>query len=78
MTTAQIIILTIFVIGYLVSVFRRTDRDHNFDGYSFIEMFIFAFLVSLCCFLSTELNKYKKGYTCPELEKIENVYKIKE
>jgi cytochrome bd-type quinol oxidase subunit 2 len=78
MTTAQIIITTLLLIGYLICVICRKYRGEIFNFYSTMEMFIVALLVFLCYTLCVSLNKYQKGYKCPELEKIENVYKIKE
>lgn len=82
MTTDQIIMLILITIFAVIAFFgtslsKNDDRRMNFIVLWLLSTGIFFII----CFVSlTEMNKCKeqsKGI-CPEYEKIENVYKLKE
>ena len=81
MTIAQTILLSILalimVIGYFGTAFSKTDMRRVF--FIVIGAFASGFTL-LIAMLQTEIvNDYKKfNGKCPEYERIDNVYKLKE
>lgn len=80
MTTAQIIIITVLFLilaSLTVYYFIKANKYNEIDELSLVFYFIvliLTFTIIITCFLN--LRDLRKG--CPELEKVENVYKIKE
>lgn len=85
MITAQIITLIILGILTIIAYFRaayKIDYKNHPTGLLYVLLLTAIALLSLMivCFQTqsiNELNKQVQG-KCPEYEKIENVYKIKE
>jgi hypothetical protein len=65
--------LTFNHISYLLFTNKVDKRGFMFFGHVF--RFIFVWMIILA--LTLELNKYISNKPCPELEKLENVYKMK-
>jgi hypothetical protein len=82
MTTAQIVILVIVVLvillGYVKTMLSENDGEKYIWG--LLQLF-FTFLLAIVAFLMTyEREKLLKQLKdkCPEYEKIENVYRLKQ
>jgi len=80
MTTEQIVILTIFGVlasaVYISFIFLKTDNDKHFAMSSLFILFGLLMIVAFVAIL--EMNKLKSSIDkCPEYEKIENVYQLK-
>ncbi len=77
MTTNQIIILlilfTVFVISFLKVMME--EKGYKRDVFGVALLLSFACTMTLAAILVIERNSFKSP--CPELQKIENVYKIK-
>lgn len=82
MTTGQITILSIIsllaIFAFVGVVFF--DREETKNACGIFQLFLTVFCLMICTVLTVEVNrlheKYKNG--CPEYEKIENAYKIKQ
>jgi hypothetical protein len=79
MTTLQLLILlTIFCLFY-ASIIHRIWVDDNFNKFKnnyIFELVLFLVITLIAFGTVVENNKIAKG--CPQLEKLENVYKIKQ
>lgn len=82
MTTSQIIIVVGFVIIYLILfitawISKDGAKRDNYMGFSLIAFF---FVMTLWISTLIYMNQYIKKAMgkCPEYEKLENVYKLKE
>ena len=77
MKTSQIIILLILLIVFVISFLKVMTEENVYkrDVFGVALFFSFAFTMTLTAILTIERNSFKS--TCTELQKIENVYKIK-
>ena len=82
MTTPQIIILSILgilaIIGFSGNLF--TKKEEFRIGYSFLLLFTTSLFALVALTMTTEREDLLKQVKnkCPEYEKIENVYKLKQ
>lgn len=81
MNTVQITIFLIFGLGWIIGYFKVSFRLDLNRKDSVLWQMIYTFCGAafiLFTILSTlELNKTRDINKCPELEKVENVYRIK-
>jgi uncharacterized membrane protein len=80
MTTAQIIILITATLVFIISLYILTTskNDDAKNGSIFFVCLSFGFM-TIVAFLSTKVAmESSKKHKCPEYEKVENVYKLKE
>ena len=90
MTTGQIILLTIMAVAIflpqikLLFLYSKIDPDKlkTVDAitllYGYVISWCFIILLfGLCITRQVKLNNYDANNPCPELEKLENAYKIK-
>lgn len=82
MTTAQIITLSVFyfisVLPY-IKLLNKKEQSENVIGLTIISFIFTTLIYILFFFISIEFTLIKnKTYKCPEYEKVENVYKLKE
>ena len=85
MTTTQIIIiiiLTSVIVGAFIYMNFKSKNNFN-DIITIFPLIALTLLITILCSVTTELNKLKKNHkcfeiNCPEYEKVENVYKLKE
>jgi hypothetical protein len=81
MTTAQIITITILslivFVAFIYSIW--TEKKEYKDAISMILIFAFAMMTLLACLTTSEMMELRKNKSkCPEYEKIENVYRLKD
>lgn len=84
MTTAQIIILVIVMIIYVVTLISLANKARIHEKYTDIPLIINIFMFITLLFISVnviiEFNKLRENKSpcdCPQYEKIENVYILK-
>jgi hypothetical protein len=82
MTTSQVIIFSILavlaIVGFFGGIFSKSDSGKLLWNFLlFFVAFIFAFLAIEMAVQRETLLEQVQG-KCPEYEKIENVYKLKE
>ena len=78
MTTTQLLILSTIFCLYFASIMYRLWKDNNDEKFKNNYIFELVLFLTMTLIASTTLvnnNKIAKG--CPQLEKLENVYKIK-
>lgn len=82
MTTGQIIILAFFGIIFFIGLFGSlfSEKSGIKDGFIFISAFSTSFFALIAIVVTIEMNNLRKQLKgkCPEYEKLENVYKLKE
>jgi len=84
MTTAQIIIYSIPLLIILFFLFRygtiaKDNKNYNVSGLGFgLSIFCLAFITILVFSQQASINEINKNRKCPEYEKIDNVYKLKQ
>jgi len=84
MTTAQIIILSVSGIIYLISWFimsiklKENDLIKNESVIFFNLISVLIIFCSALAFILSFNNLEKRNGKCPEYEKVENVYKLKQ
>jgi hypothetical protein len=81
MNTAQIIVLTVLIIGIFIGYFNSmiTKDESKKFAWGFFQLIFTGFLFVIAFVMTEEREealKQLKG-KCPEYEKIENVYKLK-
>ena len=82
MTTAQIVIyIVLFILDFSLSIDyinNRKDKNGYTQKYVFFgRMFVLSLLWMIVVTLTFNLNKLQSTNPCPQLEKVENLYKIK-
>jgi ABC-type nickel/cobalt efflux system permease component RcnA len=82
MTTAQIIVIIIISLVFItsLSVLAKSENEKTKDNAAFLILISFGLITLIACLSLIEANnllKIKKQ-KCPEYEKVENVYKLKE
>jgi ABC-type nickel/cobalt efflux system permease component RcnA len=82
MTTAQIIVIIIISLVFItsLSVLSKSENEKTKDNAAFFIFISFGLITFIACLSLIEANnllKIKKQ-KCPEYEKVENVYKLKE
>ena len=81
MTTAQIVILSTFTllifISYIFSMLSETDNGKMLWGG--LQILCTGFIIMIAFEMTDQREQaiYKLNSKCPELEKLENVYRIK-
>ena len=76
MTTAQIVILSLITIVFIISLIStERGRYDEMKGGTFGMLLAFLFTMLIAVIAIMGQNKLAKG--CPQYEKIENVYKLK-
>ena len=79
MNTAQIIIIIIFsLLAYGTSIKLHFESDRKHDGFFIVNFVAFSFILMIAVTSLITMNSLLKNNKCPEYEKIENVYKLKE
>jgi uncharacterized membrane protein len=80
MTTAQIIILITTILVFIISLYiLTTNKNDNAKNNSMFFVYLSFGFMTLVAFLSTKTAmESSKEHKCPEYEKVENVYKLKE
>ena len=75
MTTTQIVIFVIAALVYFISfIWSRNGKEDDLP--TFLQFLSFCFVWGIALALTIGLNEQRKN-KCPELEKVDNVYKIK-
>jgi len=80
MTTTQIIMFSFITLLYMFLAGSRISKEKDDDKRtsSSIEILLFLMTMIVLIAITFSLNELQKGVKCPEYEKIENVYKLKE
>lgn len=78
MTTVQIVILSALFIFYLWSACYRLFKYDNERNNTMFELILFSVTMILLLASVLELNQYRNTLKCPEYEKVENVYRLKQ
>ena len=72
------IVLIIIILVYLTLDIWSYKLDHiNRESTLILKYIIFGFILLITIMSIYSNNEYRKGVKCPELEKVENVYRIK-
>lgn len=81
MTTAQTILLSVLALVMIISFIsiNLAKLDGTRTAFSVIWLFMSAFLFGVALISTSEMNRLEKlNGKCPEYERIDNVYKLKE
>jgi cell division protein FtsW (lipid II flippase) len=79
MTTGQIVIVAIlFGLSFISSAAGVFQKDENNREACIIASMFFTIIITIMLVAATvEMNELSSNNPCPELERLENVYKIK-
>ena len=78
MTIAQIIMISVMSLSYFYSAFYRLFKYDNEKHNTGVEIIIFSMTMLLLILTVIQVNDFKKELKCPEYEKLENVYRLKQ
>ena len=79
MTTEDITVLSIFFIGVYCIFKAATTKDYDIrSAYGGFATLLYGFLCGLLFITLQNFAELKKSKNCPEYEKVENVYRLKQ
>lgn len=78
MTTTQIVIFAVLAIVYVAAEFFDDYNNRNNPNFNFfIRVIVFTMIFVTAVFGIIYNNQLRSEHPCPQLEKVEDVYKIK-
>jgi hypothetical protein len=78
MTIGQITIFSSISLLYMFFTCYRLFKQDNQREITTFEIILFSLTMILLILMTIQVNKFKKQLKCPEYEKLENVYRLKQ